>query len=269
MFQGDFSFDGAPLIMNILMLTAFMTVVLLLAQEDDLVIPVLDLVQSLVCWPTFYECLIITSCLWCFRHIERIMGTRILVNFLLYNFITFLPFYVVVIYFFGFQSHFSFLYFVPFGLFVYILWNLPSITVSGKLEDKMLMTIMFLVIMLISFPLAFIPLGTAIIGNILFHFDLFRLKKCVHVDDDTSDFGEIHPNNNNNNNNNQGNGNNRPTQNQFDNHDPSTLNNNNEDYHEQLESMTGMGFTEEESLDALRRYRGNMEEAINHLLENR
>ena len=262
MFQGDFGFDGAPLLMNILMLSGFMSVVLFLAQEDDLVIPVLDLVQSLVCWPNFYEFLIITGSMWCFRYIERIMGTRILVNFFIYNFIAYTPFYVTVVYFFGFRSHFSFLYFIPFSLFVYILWNMPSVNVSG-IGDKVLMSTMFLAILFISFPLAFVPLGTAIIGNILYHFDLFRLKKCVRVEVDSSDFGDMHGNNNN-----QGNGNDMPPP-QFEDHDPNAPGGNNDDYHEELESMTGMGFTEEESMEALQRFHGNMQEAINYLLENR
>ena len=38
MFQGDNSFEGSPLIGNLVMLISFMSIVLFLAQEDDLII---------------------------------------------------------------------------------------------------------------------------------------------------------------------------------------------------------------------------------------
>lgn len=251
MFQGDISFEGSMLIMNILMLSTFMSIVLLLAQEDDLVIPILDIIQSLICWGTFYQCVIISACFWCFRYIERMLSTRILVNFLIYNAVTYIPFWGLVIFFKGFKIHFSLLYFIPFSLFIFTIWQLPSIPVSGKLEDKIVLTLTFALLLVITFPYGFVPLITSIFGNILFEIDFFRLQKLVTIDEDIDDIVvPLHE---------------TPATDAMENPLANPADDNGVSQ-ESIDNIVAMGFNEGEARNALIQANGNVEEAVNHLL---
>ena len=235
-----------------------MTIVLLLAQEDKLEIPILDIVQSLICWGTFYECIILSACFWCFRHIERMLSTRILINFFIYNAICYAPFWGLIVYFKGFKSHFSLMYFIPFSLFIYTVWQLPSIPipVSGKLEDKIVLTMMFVILLVITFPYGFCPLLTSILGNILFEIDFLRLARLVKIEESSDDamvpLRESPLNA----------ANTAPLANPEDDLDTDI----NQD---SLNNLVSMGFNETEARNALIQANGNLEEAVNHLLEGR
>ena len=177
MIQGNLSPGGAPLLLNLTELLAFFTIVMSAAQDDELTIKFLDVFQSLFAWPSFNEGAVLTGCLWCFRAIERILGTRLLFVLLVYNFVAYLAFYILIIMLCGFSTHFPLFFFVPFGLYVYVLWNIPALDVVAYVSDKMIITLIIAVIVALQFPYGFAPLVSGIIGNILWGFDILRLRK--------------------------------------------------------------------------------------------
>lgn len=114
--------ERSPVMSNIMILVSFFSVVLFLAQEEALDISLLHGVQTLFCWPSFFECVIFTVCLWFFRDFERILG-RSSYLFLIHSFLAFLPFFVIMLIYQGFKYHFSLILFVPYSLFVFMMWN--------------------------------------------------------------------------------------------------------------------------------------------------
>ena len=126
MFDGDLWIEGSPVLSNLVFMLGFFTLVLAAAQEDDVIIPTLDIFHTFISWPSLNEGTLLTVCLWCFRNIERILGMKALLQFLFYNLITYLPFFALVIVLKGFNLHFSFFYFIPFSLFIFVIWNTLS-----------------------------------------------------------------------------------------------------------------------------------------------
>ena len=179
MFDGDLWIEGSPILTNLVFLIGFFTLVLSAAQEDDIVVPTLDIFHTFISWPNFNEGTIITLCIWCSRNIERILGLKVLIQFLFYNFITYLPLFILTIFLKGFRYHFSFFFFVPFSLYIFIVWQIPPIKMFSFLSDKMIVSLAYLFLVLCHFPYSLFPLISAIIGNILWSFDVFNLKKCT------------------------------------------------------------------------------------------
>jgi len=251
MFEGDTSFDGAPAICNFTMLISFLTTVLVLAQDDDMVIPLLDIIQSIFCWPSFFEGAILAGCLWSFRHIERMIGTRTAIYLFVYSFIFYGPVYAILIFIYGFRKHISLFYFIPFSLFIFAFWRLPLMQLSGGIGDKGLICIMFFVVMFLSFPFSVVPLVTSIIGYKLWSLDSFGFVKRNQydlIDEEDRVRSPI-----------------------VDRETPiiTTEHNNQPSYQEQLNDMVSMGFGHQEAESALARFDGNMEQAVNFMLESR
>ncbi|KAK8842730.1 hypothetical protein M9Y10_025593 [Tritrichomonas musculus] len=194
MFDGDLWTEGSPILSNFVFLAGFFTLVLSAAQEDDIIIPTLDIFHTFISWPNFNEGVIITFCLWCFRNIERILGIKVLVQFLFYNLISYLPLFITTIILKGFRSHFSFLFFVPFSLYIFIVWQIPSVKLFSVLTDKIAISLAFIFLVCCHFPFSLFPLISAIIGNIIWSFDVFRLKKCTQepVDEYDNTIDDIH-----------------------------------------------------------------------------
>jgi hypothetical protein len=86
---------------------------------------------------------------------------------------------VPVIAFKGCSLHFSFFYFVPFSLFIYSLWHLPSTALWSRVSDKGFICVLFGVEMIFGFPWAFLPLVSAILGTVLWGLDAFRIKRWI------------------------------------------------------------------------------------------
>ena len=143
MFDGDTCMTGAILLGNLIFLLAFFTIIIVVAQEDEIIIPVLDVFQTFISWPTSNNGPILTVCLWSFRHIERILGSSVFSHFLFYNFITFLPFFILTVYLKGFIYHFSMFYFLPYSMFVYSFWEIPSVSLFYLITDKLLVSFYF------------------------------------------------------------------------------------------------------------------------------
>jgi hypothetical protein len=166
---------------NIALLLGFFTIILEAAQEEDLVIKTLDVFQTLMSWPSFNEGLLLTVCIWSFRGVERIMGSNLLLVFLLYNLLAFLPTFLSIIFLKSFRLHFSLFYFVPYSLYIYTLWEIPATQVASFFSDKLLISIVFLVAVIIRFPFSLFPVFSAILGNVLWSFDVFRLKRLCDI----------------------------------------------------------------------------------------
>ena len=177
MFRGDYTLTGAPIISNFIILTTFLTFVLLLAQDDTLLIPLLDIIQTFCCWGSFLESILIPAFLWCFRHIERIFGSFSLFLFLFYNLIAYFPFFALTTFLLGFHKHFSFLYFVPYSLLASFTWHLPAVSVSGPITDKLIIFVGFGLLIVLNFPFSLFCLISTHIGNFLWSNDTFKIRK--------------------------------------------------------------------------------------------
>ena len=164
MFFGELSFHDSILTPNIAFLTLFMTVVLSIAQDDSLPIPALDVFQCFFCWKSMFEAGIITGSLWMLRHIERLIGTKMLFKFFVVNMLTFLPFFAALILALGFKIHFSFFYFLPFSLFLFSIWKIPSLAIAGHLTDKLVVICLLILLVYLQFPYSIAPLISSIIG---------------------------------------------------------------------------------------------------------
>lgn len=186
MFRGDLLFEGSPLILNIIGAFTFLTIVVLWTGDSDDRLLFIEAAHSILCYSSFKECFLTVLILWSFRNIERMMGSRPLLNLFIYNLLTYLPFFVLMVVFLGFLRNIILIRFIPYSLFIYMLWNLPSISVSGFLGDKIVVILFFVALMIPTFPFCFVPLFTSIFGNILFHKDVFCLKKLIKVREDTS-----------------------------------------------------------------------------------
>lgn len=175
MFHGYKMFNGAPFISNLNIMVNFLTILIYLSKEDNDVF-FLDVAQSLFCWPTLFQGLLITFCLWSFRYLERILGQLMLITYLIYNMISYLPLYSTVILFKGFRYHISLFLFIPFSFFTFTIWRIPGMNVYKQITDKSIITtVMFIIYALSPFQCT-IALLSSIIGYNLWKMDVFKLS---------------------------------------------------------------------------------------------
>ena len=259
MFDGDTCMTGAILLGNLIFLLAFFTIIIVVAQEDEIIIPVLDVFQTFISWPTFNNGTILTVCLWSFRHIERILGSSVFSHFLFYNFITFLPFFILTVYLKGFIYHFSMFYFLPYSMFVYSFWEIPSVSLFYLITDKLLVSLAFLFLTIHHFPFSLFPLLSGIIGTFLWKKDVFCLQKFflpsinVEISDD-----DIHISVND-----LDVANDQTESNERIHNQSSNFNAGNED---SIKIITDMGFSRNQAISALSKCGNNVERAVNDLL---
>lgn len=181
MINGGLEGGSSPIIGNLVFLLCFFTLVMAVAQDEDLRIKSLDVFQSFVAWPTINEGMIMTGCLWSFQIIELLIGSRALLAFMGYNCLTYVPFFVAVVYVYGFESHFPLFYFAPFSLYVFALWRIPSSMLSTFITDKMLISVVMTMDIVLRFPFSLIPVFSAVIGNVLWAFDPLKLHKLCEL----------------------------------------------------------------------------------------
>jgi hypothetical protein len=237
MFRGNLWTEGAPILSNLVFLLAFFTVVMTAAQEDDLPVRPLNVFQTVASWPSFNEGAILTVVLWCFRGIERVLGSKLLAVFLLYNFLVFLPLFWVVVWADGFERHFSLFFFLPFALYVYALWNLPATPTLGRLTDKLLLSLLIGLELIVEFPWGFGALLAAILGNVVWAFDCLRVRKLCET---TESAAEIEIDN-------------AEAEHEI---DP-----------DKIRNITDMGFSDAQAAEALRNSGGDVQRAVDTLLE--
>ena len=254
MFQGDFGISGIPLTANLTMVLFFFTVVIVSTQDEDFIIPTIDVFHTIISWRTFNECTILTAIIWCSRNVERMIGTKMFCIFLVYNLITYLPFFVAFLLLFGFKKRMSFFYFFPYSSFIYAFWKIPETKIYNKISDKMILVVLMIFEITSFIPYSFIPLLASIIGNVLWSYDVFRLKKLIRksfscignndayhlIDDENIEA-------------------NAPVLNDNVNNDL--------DFDQSLvEKITEMGFTHQQAVDALKNNDGDIEKAVSSLL---
>jgi hypothetical protein len=238
MLRGNIWTEGAPVVSNFVFLMGFFTLIMSAAQEDGMVVPVLDAFQTFLSWPSFNEGAILSVILWCFRNVERVLGSRVLLIFLAYNFGLFLPVFAAVVYFKSLHIHFSLFYFVPYSLFAYTVWHIPSTPLFSRLSDKGLLLFLVLIDLVFSFPYGFGPLVAGILGTVLWRIDLLRLKKlCDRIDPAADD---------------------APPDEGLEAEAPADA--------ERVRSLVEMGFSEAQAREALRASNGDVQHAIDALV---
>jgi hypothetical protein len=242
MLRGNLWTEGAPILSNLVFLLAFFTVIMAAAQEDKLPVPPLDIFQTIAAWPSFNEGAILTVVLWCFRAIERILGSKLLAVFLLYNLLVFLPLFGVVIWAQGFGRHFSLFFFVPFAFYVYAIWNLPATPMLGGLPDKLLLTLLIAAELVLEFPWAFGALAAGILGNVVWAFDCIRMKKLCETTESVRAVENVVVV--------------QPSPEAEREIDP-----------DQIRTITDMGFSDAQAAEALRNSGGDVQRAVDALLE--
>jgi hypothetical protein len=181
MFLGDRTLVGSAILSDIVILAGFLTTILHFAQDETLEIPALDVLQTLFCWPSFFEGLLATLCLWSFRHIERMLGLRGLVIYLVYNAITYsLPFFIVLLWK-GFHAHFSLLNFLPYSLYVFMFWRIPAVMFADPLTDKVTVSLSLFLIVVAKFPYSLLALLAAAAGYWLWSCDILQIRYLFRV----------------------------------------------------------------------------------------
>jgi NACalpha-BTF3-like transcription factor len=238
MLRGNIWIEGAPVLSNLVFLLGFFTLIMSAAQEEGMIVPTLDLFHTFISWPSFNEGAILSAVVWCFRNIERVLGSKILVVFLAYNLVLFLPVFSAVIYFKGFNKHYSLFYFVPYSIYAYTAWHIPASPLISMISDKFLISFMIVIDLAVSFPYGFGALLAGALGTFLWRIDLLRLKRlCERTESQANDRVEVQP---------------LEAEPQVD--------------AEKVRSIVEMGFSEAQAVEALRAADGDVQRAIDTLL---
>lgn len=154
-----------------------MSITVNLAQDGIFEIMLLDVIQTFICWPSLLETIFISCILWMLRHIERLIGILSILTYFFIQMLCSLPFFCFVLSWKGFKKHYSFLYFVPYSLFVYMVWRIPSY--HSAFIDKILPSILFSLIILLNFPFSIFNLIAAVLGYSFWINHSFRFQKCL------------------------------------------------------------------------------------------
>jgi hypothetical protein len=181
MFHGDASFEGSQILADIALFIGFLTAVLYFTQDQTIEIPLLDIVQTLLCWPSFLEGFLITFCLWSFRHIERMLGLSGFIAFIIYNFLAYLGPFFLVLTLKGFHARFPLLGFIPHSLFVFMIWRLPAVMFAEPLTDKFVISLSMLLVVTGRFPYSIFSLLAAIAGYSAWSHDVLWIRKLLSM----------------------------------------------------------------------------------------
>ena len=161
MFNGFKMFCGAPFISNLIVIADFLTILLYLSKDENEI--------------SFFQVLIITFCLWSFRYLERILGQLTLVIYMLYNLISYLPFFVAILVFKGFKYNMSLLIIIPISFLVFTIWRIPEMNVYKNVTDKMIISILMFLVFILSPFQCLVALLSSIIGYNFWEKDIFKL----------------------------------------------------------------------------------------------
>ena len=241
MLFGDVSIEGAPTVIPFLYIVSFMTSIMCLVESQGPDAPWLLIFHSLLGWPTMTEVIMLTFCLWAFRGVERILGEKLFRNFMLYNLIAYLPFYLFFMIYFKWFNRISLLYFYPYALFIFVLCHIPSTEVYLIITDKILVTLAFVLTMAVQVPYSLVPFGCTILGNLMWSYDVIGLLRCTKETIAANDGAAS-----------------SIPQPEYD-HD-------NHHHTNSVRALVDMGFNEFDAIQALRRTRNNVNRAIEHLL---
>lgn len=167
MLSGDSCFGGSVIILSVLAVVCYMSLLVYFAQDDELDIAELHVIQTLFCWPSFLEMLLIAVLLYFHRDVERILGLRSFMLLLISNFLTFIPTFLIVIWIKGCKQHFSLLLFIPYAVFVYAFDNIPPTPLLWGATDKLLSFGVFISLVSCRLPESILCLVSALCGYFL------------------------------------------------------------------------------------------------------
>jgi hypothetical protein len=247
MFNGDRTLRGSLLSYPTITGGTTMTFFCFLAEFHPTKSKIVSVIHSLFAWPTLFEGFCFPIVLWSLRHVERLLGRRVFIVFLLYNYVAYVPFYFPCMFGLRWYSRISMLYFHPYALFIFMLAQIPAIPVFLALSDKLMVTLLFLLLIAIQLPCSLVPLASAIIGNLCWSFDVFRLSRFTTGGAETEHrqtFRRRRP----------------PPQEPEPQDDQSVA--------DRLDTICQMGFDHSEAAEALRRSRNNLQGAIEYLLSH-
>ena len=165
-------------------MTAFLTLVLYFAQDRALEIPLLDVVQTLFCWPSLFEGILTISCLWSCRIVLVILGDIGFRSYLVYQFLTYLLPFILIVSVFGFRVHFSLLNFIPYSLFVFVMWRIPaSCRTLEPIADKDLLLLVMSLVIIGRFPFSLVALVSGGLGYFFWKRDVLAIRKIMEPRD--------------------------------------------------------------------------------------
>jgi hypothetical protein len=101
--------------------------------------------------------------------------------FLLYNSLTYVPLFLIVLKLKGFHARFSLLGFIPHSLFVFMLWRLPAVMFTEPLTDKFMISLSMLLVVIGRLPYSILSLFAAASGYWAWTNDFLRIRKFFTV----------------------------------------------------------------------------------------
>ena len=142
---------------------------------------IFDILKLFFSWGSLSQAIIATFLILTFRGIEKMLGSNIFLVLLSYNFLIYIIPWIVILFINGSELNLPLITFVPFGLFIYCFWEIPSLSIFPYLSDKVIVCLFMILFGTYSFPYSFIPLITGIISLILFHYNCFKLRNYIKV----------------------------------------------------------------------------------------
>ncbi|OHT00879.1 hypothetical protein TRFO_32352 [Tritrichomonas foetus] len=288
MLSGDFWIDGAPSQCYFLFIVPIFTFIIWLIELQTTTEKYILIIHILFCWNSIFEGFFMSFIIWSLRNIERIVGFKSFRNFMIYNWISYLPFCILINFLTGIETHLPMNYFYPFGLFSFMLYYIPSQPIFLILTDKCVLTLAFILDIIVYLPYSLVPVVTGAVGTAMWSYDVFHLGRCatepLEISDDYPNSSRRRNRNrrHNNRNHNTNTSNNRthhqhhqPQQQQSlldipipeDIEDRNNIHENDPEIRESdVHTITEMGFDEQHARTALIRSRNNIQNALDMLL---
>lgn len=246
MFVGHVSRSGSASTVVFLPLITFMTMLLTFMEIQGVKPLWLAVAHSLCGWPTITETLVLSFLIWSCRVVKRIIGAKQLRNLVGYSFGVYLPVYLYCMIKLRWYENIALLYFYPYSLFVFVFAHVPEYPVYLALTDKLFVTFAFSLTVAVHFPYTLVPLCTAIIGNVMWSYDIFHLARWAEEPMITEDGG--------------------PPAALLDELVQETPEHTARRRRGPVDDLIDMGFTEHEAIEALTRSGNNMQGALECLL---
>lgn len=179
---------GTPLINNTLIATVFLTVIVTLCQDKIRKIFFIDLIHSLLCWPSAFDGLIMSLICLYSSISEKVLGKISLLAFFIYSMIIHIPVYLIIIGIVGCSKHYPFLIFVPLNLFIYAALNIPQKPLNIPLIYSDKFFILFLIFYeFTKYPIYFFIISLSSIASYyLWSRDYFSITAIINAIDEGS-----------------------------------------------------------------------------------
>lgn len=177
MYQGNLWIEGAPSQIFYLFVVPVFSIIIWLIELTNYANSKVRIIHILFSWSSFFEIFLMTFIIWSLRHIERILGKKQFIIFLFYNFIFYLPFCIIFNIFSKQSIPLNLHYFYSYSLIMFMLAYIPSSPIFLILDDKLVITLCFILDIAVYAPMTFIPLITSILGTIAWSFGILPLSR--------------------------------------------------------------------------------------------